>query len=90
MITETERKRIIDLIHQEVVPAIGCTEPIAVTYVSALVRETLGQPPKKRKVCVSISIKKWKMCCGAHHGRYAGHRRSSGGRSYRWAGGKAG
>ena len=30
MITETERKRIIDLIHQEVVPAIGCTEPIAV------------------------------------------------------------
>jgi L-cysteine desulfidase len=35
MITETERKRIIDLIHQEVVPAIGCTEPIAVANINA-------------------------------------------------------
>ena len=42
MITETERKRIIDLIHQEVVPAIGCTEPIAVALCVAKATETLG------------------------------------------------
>lgn len=28
--TESERKQIIELIKEEVVPAIGCTEPIAV------------------------------------------------------------
>lgn len=27
---ESERKQIIDLIKKEVIPAIGCTEPIAV------------------------------------------------------------
>ena len=47
MITETERKRIIDLIHQEVVPAIGCTEPIAVALCVAKATETLGVKPEK-------------------------------------------
>lgn len=47
MITETERKRIIDLIHQEVVPAIGCTEPIAVALCVAKATETLGTKPEK-------------------------------------------
>lgn len=27
---ESERKQIIDLVRREVIPAIGCTEPIAV------------------------------------------------------------
>lgn len=52
MITETERKRIIDLIHQEVVPAIGCTEPIAVALCVAKATETLGNKPGKNK-CVA-------------------------------------
>ena len=30
MLSQNERKRIIALINREVVPAIGCTEPIAV------------------------------------------------------------
>lgn len=47
MITETERKRIIDLIHQEVVPAIGCTEPIAVALCVVKATETLGTKPEK-------------------------------------------
>ena len=50
MITETERKRIIDLIHQEVVPAIGCTEPIAVALCVAKATETLGTKPEKINV----------------------------------------
>ena len=51
MITETERKRIIDLIHQEVVPAIGCTEPIAVALCVAKATETLGTKPEKKVCC---------------------------------------
>lgn len=31
--TKTERQQIIDLVKSEVVPAIGCTEPIAVACV---------------------------------------------------------
>ena len=31
--TESERRQIIELIKKEVIPAIGCTEPIAVALV---------------------------------------------------------
>lgn len=58
MITETERKRIIDLIHQEVVPAIGCTEPIAVALCVAKATETLGVKPEKINVLLSANILK--------------------------------
>lgn len=36
MLSQNERKRIIALINREVVPAIGCTEPIAVALCTAL------------------------------------------------------
>ena len=64
MITETERKRIIDLIHQEVVPAIGCTEPIAVALCVAKATETLGMKPEKINVLLSANILKNAMGVG--------------------------
>ena len=64
MITETERKRIIDLIHQEVVPAIGCTEPIAVAFCVAKATETLGTKPEKINVLLSANILKNAMGVG--------------------------
>ena len=64
MITETERKRIIDLIHQEVVPAIGCTEPIAVALCVAKATETLGTKPEKKNVLLSANILKNAMGVG--------------------------
>jgi L-cysteine desulfidase len=64
MITETERKRIIDLIHQEVVPAIGCTEPIAVALCVAKATETLGTKPEKINVLLSANILKHAMGVG--------------------------
>ena len=64
MITETERKRIIDLIHQEVVPAIGCTEPIAVALCVAKATETLGTKPVKINVLLSANILKNAMGVG--------------------------
>lgn len=64
MITETERERIIDLIHQEVVPAIGCTEPIAVALCVAKATETLGTKPEKINVLLSANILKNAMGVG--------------------------
>ena len=32
----------VKLLHEELVPAMGCTEPIAIAYASALARDTLG------------------------------------------------
>lgn len=64
MITELERKRIIDLIHQEVVPAIGCTEPIAVALCVAKATETLGMKPENIDVLLSANILKNAMGVG--------------------------
>lgn len=64
MITELERKRIIDLIHQEVVPAIGCTEPIAVALCVAKATETLEMRPENINVLLSANILKNAMGVG--------------------------
>ena len=47
MLSQAERNQIIDLINREVVPAIGCTEPIAVALCTARAAETLGGEPEK-------------------------------------------
>lgn len=64
MITQSERKRIINLIHQEVVPAIGCTEPIAVALCVAKATETLGERPEHINVLLSANILKNAMGVG--------------------------
>ena len=40
-------------LHDELVPAMGCTEPVAVAYAAALARKTLGALPQS--ACVSVS-----------------------------------
>lgn len=44
------------ILEDELVPAMGCTEPIAVAYASALARQTLGQMPQKVDIFVSANI----------------------------------
>ena len=46
------------LLHRELVPATGCTEPIAIAYAAALLRKTLGALPERMQVCVSGNILK--------------------------------
>ena len=55
---------ITDLLHQEVVPAIGCTEPIAVALCVAKAKEELGQEPEDIEVRLSKNIYKNAMAVG--------------------------
>ena len=59
-----ERERIIRLIKKEVVPAVGCTEPIAVALCVAKATETLGETPEKIGVELSANILKNAMGVG--------------------------
>lgn len=60
----TERQKIIDLVKREVVPAIGCTEPIAVALCVARATEILGCKPEKIEVLLSANILKNAMGVG--------------------------
>ena len=54
-----ENKKYQDYIHilqEELVPAMGCTEPIALAYAGAKARETLGAMPEKVVLEISGSI----------------------------------
>ena len=62
--TEAERKQIIALVQREVVPAIGCTEPIAVALCVAKATEALGAKPEKIDVLLSANILKNAMGVG--------------------------
>lgn len=59
-----ERARIVALMNREVVPAIGCTEPIAVALCTARAAETLGGEPEKITVRLSANILKNAMGVG--------------------------
>ena len=61
---ESERQQIIELIKKEVIPAIGCTEPIAVALCVAKAAETLGMKPEKIEVLLSANILKNAMGVG--------------------------
>ena len=62
--TQSERQQIIELVKKEVVPAIGCTEPIAVALCVAKAAETLGEKPEKIEVLLSANILKNAMGVG--------------------------
>lgn len=59
-----QKDQIIDLIKQEVIPAIGCTEPIAVALAVAKASETLGSVPEKIAARLSANIIKNAMGVG--------------------------
>lgn len=59
-----ERTKILKLIQQEVIPAIGCTEPISVALCTAKATEILGTIPEKITVYLSANILKNAMGVG--------------------------
>lgn len=46
----------ISILEEELVPAMGCTEPIAVAYAAALARDALGCTPEHIEVLASANI----------------------------------
>ena len=44
------------ILKDELVPALGCTEPIAIAYAAAKAREVLGEMPDHMEMCCSGNI----------------------------------
>ena len=61
---QPEREQIVALINREVVPAIGCTEPIAVALCVAKATEILGTEPERIVARLSANILKNAMGVG--------------------------
>lgn len=49
-------KTYLDILEKELVPAMGCTEPIAIAYCAAIARDTLGRLPERVDVLASGNI----------------------------------
>ena len=62
--SSSEREAIVALIKREVVPAIGCTEPVAVSLCVARATELLGAKPDSVSVRLSANILKNAMGVG--------------------------
>lgn len=64
MVSESKREKIIALINREVVPAIGCTEPVAVALCVAKATELLGTMPTRIEAALSGNMLKNAMGVG--------------------------
>jgi len=64
MLDKNIREQIIALVHKEVVPAIGCTEPMAVALCVAKATKALGVKPETIDVFLSANILKNAMGVG--------------------------
>ena len=64
MLQPEERRRIAGLVRRQVVPAIGCTEPICVALAVARATELLGSTPERVEVRLSANILKNAMGVG--------------------------
>lgn len=49
-------QQFVSILKEELLPAMGCTEPIAIAYAAAVARETLGQLPNRAEIYVSGNI----------------------------------
>lgn len=64
MLIKEEREQIKLLMQREIIPALGCTEPIAVSLCTAKATETLGCEPERIDVFLSANIIKNAMGVG--------------------------
>ena len=64
MIEKNVREQIIALMKREVVPAVGCTEPMAVALCVSRATEALGCHPEKIRALLSANILKNAMGVG--------------------------
>ena len=55
-LTREKYQYYVDILKEELVPAMGCTEPIAIAYAAAKAREVLGAMPDRCEIAVSGNI----------------------------------
>lgn len=53
---ESVHQAYVEILREELVPAMGCTEPIAIAYGAAIVRKVLGQIPQRIEISLSGNI----------------------------------
>ena len=46
----------LEILREELIPAMGCTEPIAMAYAAAKARQVLGKMPEKIDIVISGNI----------------------------------
>ena len=59
MLTKETYQKYIQILHEELIPAMGCTEPVAIAYAGALAAEILqatGEAPTRASIEVSGNI----------------------------------
>lgn len=61
---EKLKEKFCKVLKEEVVPAFGCTEPVAVAYASARAREVLGEMPTRVELTLSGNVLKNAMSVG--------------------------
>lgn len=54
--TGEEMQAYVEVLQEELIPATGCTEPIAIAYAAALLRQTLGAMPERVTARVSGNL----------------------------------
>lgn len=59
-----DNKTILQILRQELAPALGCTEPVAIAYAAAKARSVLGKIPDRARIGVSCNILKNAMGVG--------------------------
>ena len=59
-----DKKRMLDALRKELVPAVGCTEPIMIAYEAAKAASVLGQTPERADLSVSCNVFKNAMGVG--------------------------
>ena len=52
----TQQQEIVEILKKELVPALGCTEPIAIAYAAAKATQVLGHFPDHVNICCSGNI----------------------------------
>ena len=55
-VSDTTYTKYVQILTEELIPAMGCTEPIAIAYAAAKAREVLGALPTEMTVAVSGNI----------------------------------
>lgn len=74
MITRQKYQDYINVLKEELIPAMGCTEPIAIAYAGAIAREHLGCLPERVEIEVSgNNHQECKKCYCTEYRRSARH-----------------